>query len=63
MPRADWPPRAASAARRPRPTPLPRPGEETVTDADGNTTAIFHDDQGNLGTLIDPLGNITAIHL
>jgi len=37
----------------------PAIGEDTVTDADGNTTAIFRDDQGNLGTLIDPLGNIT----
>ncbi len=37
----------------------PAPGEVTVTNADDDTTAIFHDDQGNLGTLIDPLGNIT----
>ena len=37
----------------------PAPGEYTTTDADGNTTAIFHDDQGNLGETIDALGNIT----
>ncbi len=37
----------------------PAPGEYTVTDADENMTAIFHDDQGNLGETIDPLGNIT----
>ena len=37
----------------------PAPGEFTTTDADGNTTAIFHDDFGNLGETIDPLGNIT----
>jgi YD repeat-containing protein len=37
----------------------PAPGEDTVTDADGNRTAIFHDDLGNIGETIDPLGNIT----
>jgi len=37
----------------------PAPGEDTVTDADGNTTAIFHDDSGNLGETIDALGDIT----
>ena len=37
----------------------PAPGEVTVTDADGNTTASFYDDSGNLGETIDALGNIT----
>ncbi len=37
----------------------PAPGESTATDADGNKTAIFHDDFGDLGETIDPLGNIT----
>ena len=37
----------------------PAPGESTVTDADGNTTVLFHDESGNLGELIDRLGNIT----
>ena len=37
----------------------PAPGEYTVIDADGNTTATFNDDQGNLDETIDALGNIT----
>ncbi len=42
-----------------RPTHYPAPGEFTITDADGDTTAYFNDDQGNLGETIDALGNIT----
>ena len=37
----------------------PAPGEYTVTNADGDTTASFNDDQGNVGETIDALGNIT----
>ena len=37
----------------------PAPGECTVTNADGDTTAAFNDDQGNVGETIDALGNIT----
>ena len=37
----------------------PGPGEDTVTDADGNMTTVFHDDLGDVGETIDLLGNIT----
>ena len=37
----------------------PAPGEFTITNADGDTTATFNDDQGNMGETIDALGNIT----
>jgi RHS repeat-associated protein len=37
----------------------PAPGEYIVTNADGDATATFDDDQGNLGETIDALGNIT----
>ena len=55
--------RAGSTGRgprpRPRPTPIPPRAKYTVTNADGDTTATFNDDQGNLGETIDALGNIT----
>ena len=37
----------------------PAPAEFTIMNADGDTSAIFEDDQGNVGETIDPLGNIT----
>ncbi len=37
----------------------PAPGEFTITNADGDTTTTFNDDQGNVGETIDALGNIT----
>ena len=37
----------------------PAPGEYTITNADGDTTTTFNDDQGNVGETIDALGNIT----
>ena len=37
----------------------PAPGEFTIMNADGDISAIFEDDQGNVGETIDPLGNIT----
>ena len=37
----------------------PAPGEYTVTNADGDKTATFNDDRGNVGETIDGLGNIT----
>jgi RHS repeat-associated protein len=37
----------------------PAPGEYKVTNADGDKTATFNDDRGNLGETIDGLRNIT----
>ncbi len=37
----------------------PAPAEYTIMNADGDKSAIFEDDQGNVGETIDPLGNIT----
>ena len=41
----------------------PAPGEYTVTNADGDTTTTFNDDQGNLGETIDAPGQHHALCL